>query len=124
MTLKSFTLVRTATAFVLAITISLFIVRGNFYLPLAAMAAAVVVLLFAKSKVKDVLYDERDLLLAGKAAMYSIKIYGLLAASLVMVLLALKKGDPVWEPVGSALAYSVCFLLVLYSLFYKFLARK
>jgi uncharacterized membrane protein len=115
MTYKNFRAIRVVIAFFLAMIIAQAVIFSNYILAAFAVAAAVAVIFIARKKVDEVLSDERDLQIAGKAARLSMSIFSVIGAVATFILLAERQASPFYDAVGSTLAYSVCSLLLLYS---------
>lgn len=118
MTLKQYTSARIAIVITLAMFVSVSVTARNYILPLVAAAAALL-LLFLRSKVADVIADERDYAIAGKAARWAMQIYAWAAVAGFFLLYALKGNDPVWAAVAYTLSYSACFILLAYSVIFR-----
>lgn len=123
MTAQRFGLWKVVIAVPLAATVSAFVTAGSYAVPLAAMITAVVVLFLLRRRVTDVITDERDYRVAGKAARVAMSTFSAVGALVVLVLFAERQTHPEWEPVASALAYAVCGLMLLYSLLFHYYAR-
>ncbi len=124
MTQKSFKFVRIITAFLLAMIMAQAVIFNNYILAIVAVISAVAVIFISKKKVKGVLTDERDHAIAGKAARLSLSIFSVAGAVITFVFMSLRNANPVYEAVGSILAYSVCALLLLYSVIFTFYEKQ
>jgi len=124
MSAKKFLFLRLAVAMVIAATVSASITAGNYFIPIPVVVVGALLLYITKKRVKDVLEDERDFAIAGQAARYSIFIFAFMAVIMVFMLLAFKTQNPYFEIIASTLSYSVCSLLIFYSLVFKYLAVK
>jgi uncharacterized membrane protein len=120
MTSKQFLFVRLLVVVLIAATVSSFIVAGNYIVPIMAAVTGAILLYSMKKKVKGVMEDERDYEVAGKAARYSITIFTAIASLVIIVLFSQREGNPQFELVGAVLAYSICALMILYSLIFKY----
>jgi uncharacterized membrane protein len=121
---NTFHRVRIFTAIIVAGVCSVLVVQGNYVLPIIIGITAVTALYAAKKQVKGVLADERDYLVAGKAARWTLCIYTIAAAVGSLVLMALRQNRPDYELAAQILAYSACFLLIVQSLLLKFFLKK
>jgi uncharacterized membrane protein len=110
-------------AVVIAGVVSMSVVQGNYILPLIIAITAAVVLYIMKRQVTGVLADERDYLVAGKAARWASSIYAILAAAGSMVLMAMRAENPIYETIAQVLAYSACFLLIMQSILFKIFSK-
>lgn len=123
MTHQKFKLIKIIIAMLLAAVIAQAVIFSNYVLAAFAVAAAIAVILVARKKVDEVLADERDYKIAGKAAKVSLNIFSVIGAAATFVLMAQDRANPVYEAVGSVLAYSVCGLLLLYSAVYVYFEK-
>ena len=104
----------------LGMIVASFVTAGNLVIPLIAVVVAFIAMYFLRSKVKAVISDERIEKIAGRASYmtYSISAVGIALAS--MVLMALRKDYPAYEPVAYSLAYIVCGMIFLYLVLFKY----
>lgn len=105
-------------------TISQSIIFENFILPIVAIIISTLILLFFRGKVKDIIADERDYLLAGKSALLSMQIFSWIAVLAMFVLFYFKHLNPAYEYIGMTLAYSVCLLMIMYSMIFTFQSKE
>ncbi len=115
MTLKAYNFYRMLATIIIAALISVFINLENFLVPIVTVITGMLLLYMLKKQVKEVIVDERDYELAGKAARYAITAFGFLSSIAVIILFALRTRSPLIEMAGSVLAYSVCLLMLLYT---------
>ena len=120
MTQKQFMLTRLVAATVLGIVVAQSMVMKNYVLPIVAVTVIFLSLILLKKKVKGVLADERDYALAGNASRWTITIYSLLACLAMFVFFAFRDINPAYEAIGSTLAYSACFLMILNGLIFRY----
>lgn len=121
MTEKKFKFYRIIIAATLAAIFSVSIVARNFAVPIISLVAAIGLIYMLKKNVKEVLEDERDYEIAGKAARYAMGIYSYLVMIIIFVLFFGRSYNQSFETVASILAYSVCSLIIIYSLAFKYL---
>jgi len=124
MTLKKFRILKIAIAMLLSALVAQAVVIDNFYLALAAVLIAMGLILGLKRQVKEVMADERDYEIAGKAARYALTVFSIISSSAVLILTFFKEAHPIFETAGAILAYAVCFLLLLNSLIFSYLSKK
>lgn len=124
MTLKKYQRIKLVIVFILALIFSQVLYLKSFILPIALMIISSLVLMLLRRRVKGVVFDERDYALGGKAALIAIQVYGWLAASGLFVLYSQREKNLVYEPIALTLAFSTCFLMLLYSFVFRYLARK
>jgi len=120
MTLKKYQQIRLLITVFTAAIFSQALVLRNFLIPLAVIIISSLLLLILRRRVKEVIADERDYLLAGKAASLAIQIYSWLAVLIMFFLYANRTLNPYYEAIAMTLAYSTCFLMIVYSLIFKF----
>jgi len=123
MTLKKYQQIKLIITVVIAIIFSQAIINQNYLIPLATLVIASLGLILLRRRVKEVVADERDYALAGKSASWAIQVYSWFAVVTMFVLYAFKNINPIYEPIALTLAYSTCFLMVVYSLIFKFQSR-
>ena len=111
---------RMGIVFVLAIAISQSITMGNYIIPIMLMVVASLALWYLRSLVKEVLVDERDYALGGKAALLSIQVFGWFAVILMFALYSQRKINPSYETIASTLSYSTMFLFLIYTLVFHY----
>lgn len=124
MTYKKFKAVKTVIAMLLAAVIAQAVIFSNYYLAAAAVLTALAIIFVARKKVNEVVADERDYQIAGKAARISMSAFSAIGAIITFVLMAQREANPLYEIIGSTLAYSVCFLLLLYSVLFSYYAKQ
>ncbi len=120
MTKKTYQIWRLVVVFVLAMVFSQSITMGNYAVPVALMVIASLFLWFLRSRVKDVLADERDYSTAGKAALLALQIFGWLAAVGTLILYSQRALNPFYEAVSLTLSYSVLFLFLVYGIVFRY----
>jgi len=120
MTLKQYSAARLVVTIVIAMIFARSIVLNNFIVPIAALAISVLALFYLRSRVSDVIADERDYLAGGKAALLAIQVYSWLAVVVMLVLYANRAVNPAYEPIATTLAFSTCVLMLLYSLLFRY----
>jgi len=121
MTLKKYNSIRIVVAMLLAVLISQSIVLRNYVLPIMGIAFSMGLLFYLRSKLKDeVLADERDYTIGGTSARWAIQIFDVFAVIVMIILYAKQDLNPSFLPVAITLAYSVCFLMILYALIFRY----
>lgn len=113
-----------AIAAVLGGLVSFSVVSENYVLLIIATITALILVLALRRRVSEVISDERDYYVAGKAARWTISVYAILAGLGSIILMAFRKTDPSLELLGSILAYSACFVMLLQSALFYFFAKK
>jgi len=100
------------------------VVAGIWQVPIITVAFGLVAMFMLRSRVTDVIEDERVHRIGEKAARKAFSIFGLGGALVGGVLIALRDAYPQFELVGYTLTASICVLLVLYMIFYWHYNRK
>ena len=124
MTKKTYQIYRLLLIAFVAAGISASLSLRNWYLAVAILIAAWGLLYILRRRVADVLADERDYQLAGRAATNAITIYGGISAVVGIALYAAYPDNTLLFFTGSALLYSACFLMILYSILFRIYAWK
>jgi uncharacterized membrane protein len=120
MTLKQFRAIQLFLVMVLAVVVGWATVRQNYVIPIVATALAVMLLFYLQNKVKEIIADERDYEVGGKAARLAISVFAWLMIIVMFALLAFRGQNPDFEILAVTLGYSVCLLMVIYSLFFRY----
>lgn len=124
MTLKKYKTIRIIVAMFLGILVSQSIIFRNFILPVIGIAFSSCLLFYLRSKLKnEVIADERDYKIGGDSARWSIQIFSIFALMAMIILYAKQDLNPFFLPIAVTLAYSVCFLMILNSLIFRFFDR-
>jgi uncharacterized membrane protein len=123
---KTFSILRIIAVAIVSISVSYFINMGNWYVPVITVAISWAFLYFMRKKVKQVIADERDYMIAGKASQIAMHTYLLLSVIAGLVLYSLGLGDKEGILFGTAttLLYSACFLMLLYAILFKIFEKK
>ena len=124
MTLSQYKKVRLATVFVTAIVFSQSIIFHNFIVPVAVLAASSLMLFYLRKKVKGIIADERDYVIAGKSALLAIQLFSMAAVIVMFFFYSLRGAEPYYEPIALTLAISVCALMLIYSAIFKYQIRR
>ena len=124
MTLKQYTALRIVIAMVLAAFISSSIVRHEYFWPVIALICSMIFLFAVRSRVAEILADERDHAIGGRAARWAIQLFCLITVLMMFVFLWQGEREPQMTVVAQVLAYAVCTLMLLYALIFKILARS
>lgn len=120
MTLKQFTVIKLVFTVLLAVVFSQAIIREIYLWPIVLLIAAALILLYLRSRVKEVIADERDYLTGGRSALLAVQIYAWVAVIGLLILYANRGLNPAYEPVAMTLAYSTCLLLLLYAVIFRY----
>lgn len=120
MTLQTYKKWKLAVVFVLAMVISQSLVAENFLIPIMAIIVGSLAMLYLKGQVKEVIADERDYLIAGRASLLAMQIFGWFGVIVMFILYSQKDSNPYYEPIAMTLSYSVLFLFFMYALIYRY----
>lgn len=125
MSFKSFKLLRLITGIILGIFVAWAAANGIAWIPIPAVIAVIIILLLFRRSVKEVTVDERTYSIAYKASRFTFVVFGVGAVTIGATLLALgQAGQPELKPVGFTLAYSICALILVYGIAYRYYNRK
>lgn len=98
---------------------------GNLVLLMVAFALGPVALYLLRSKIEEILEDERIQMIHEKASARTVQIFALIAASLGAILIALSRGGYAdFSQSGFTLVYSACVLLILHLILRSYYRRK
>jgi uncharacterized membrane protein len=122
MKIKTFKTIKLIMIIISAMVFSEAIILKNYYIPIAVIIIIALVLFILRRQVKEIIADERDFALAGKAGMIATQFFSWVAVIVMFILYAQRDYNPYYEPVGAALAFSVCFLMLVYVLAYYYLS--
>jgi len=120
MTLKQFERTKWVLALILGALMAMSITLKIYLIAVFSVLIAILLMLVLKHQVKEVLADERDYEISGKAAKWTMNIYCAFAVILAFTFLIARDFSPNFVLVGTTLAYSACALLLLYSLIFKY----
>lgn len=121
---RLFSVLRVVTAAVVAVVVAFSINYGNWYLPVIFIVAAWIFMYALRKNVKEVIADERDYRIAGKAAGWAMRIYIMVSVIAGLVLYIAEEGNEVLFAVGNIFLYSSCFLMIVYTVLYKIYERR
>lgn len=124
MTKKTFLIYKIIAIIILAVAINVSVHYGNWYLPAAFLVAALVLLYVLRGRVKEVIADERDYKISGKASGLAMRIYAILSVIIGLILYIAEKDNDVLFTIGSVLLYSAAFLMILYVILFKIYEKK
>ena len=120
MDLKTYQKWKMGVVFVLALVISQSLVAENFIIPIMAIIVGSLAMFYLKSQVKEVIADERDYLIAGRASLLAMQIFGWFGVILMFILYSQKGINPYYESIALTLSYSVLFLFFVYAIIYRY----
>jgi uncharacterized membrane protein len=125
MSFKQFTIIRLGVIIIMAGLVGWAVSQGNYWIPIPAVIAALVIMLLFRRGVKEIVVDERVYSIAEKAAYLAFRIFGIAAAVIGATFVALGfEAVPELYPIGLTLAFSVCGLVLIYYIAYTVYKRK
>ena len=124
MTKKAFSIWRIIAVMVVSTTVGTFINLGNWYLPVISVIASWIFLSAMKKRVKEVIADERDYMIAGKASNHAMNVHILISVIVGIILYTVGGREGMMLGIATTLLYSACFLMLLYSVLFKIYERK
>lgn len=126
MTLKHYKICRLLIIFLLSLSISVSLSLENYYLPLVFIISSFAGMYYCRKHLQTttIMADERDFKVAGRAARYSINIYGILGSIATFILMAISQKTGPLYILSQYLAYSICFLMLLNAILFRYLSKK
>ncbi len=115
---KKYGLVRTLVAVMVGGAVGYAAQNNQPFLAVFSVVVGLILLEFAKRRVDEPLVDERVERVTEKASRKTLEVFGVAAALLTAVLVALGRGE------GYVLGFAVCVVLVLYLAFYVLYSRS
>ena len=120
MTLQTFKKWQIGLTFILSMIVSISIVMQNSMIALTAMIIGSLLLIQLRRSVKGVIADERDYDIAGKSALLAMRIFGWIGSIVMVILFSFRGRSPFIEPVAYTLSYSICLLILMYTVISKY----
>jgi len=122
---KKFKLYGLIITIVVGFIIGLSAIRGEPIMAITAVVIGMIVLYALKSRVKQVLEDERIYRISEKASRRTIQVVGTTTGILGLTFIGLSKnGYLELTDVGFSLAYFATILLMVYMIFYSYYSKK
>ncbi|MFX1538332.1 MAG: DUF2178 domain-containing protein [Promethearchaeota archaeon] len=98
---------------------------GNIVLLMVAFVVGPVALYLLRSRIEEVMEDERIHLIHEKASARTVQVFAMITVSLGAILIALSRsGHADFSQSGFTLAYSACALLILHLIFRGYYRKK
>jgi len=120
MTLKQFRFIQLFLVMILAGLVGWATVRQNYVIPIIATTLTIVLLFYLQNKVREIIADERDYEIGGKAARLAITVFCWIMIIVMFAFLAFRGQSPEFEIIAVALGYSICLLMALYTFFFRY----
>ena len=121
---KTFSIYKIIAIIIVTIIVGISINFGNWYLPVIAIIASWLFLYSSRKRVKEVIADERDYIIAGKASALAMNTYLMLSSIIGIILYSVGRESAVLFNIALTLLYSACFLMVLYVVLFKMYEKK
>jgi uncharacterized membrane protein len=116
MSYKTYRLWKAVVTAIVAVLVAWSVLNGNALIPIPTVIAGVVIIYLFHRGVKEVVVDER---------VYSVRIFGTLAATTGATLIALSRGgSPDVGQAGFTLVYAACAIIVIYYIAFIYYNRK
>lgn len=122
--LKSYNKIRLVLVVIMSMIFSQSIIFENFIIPIFVMIIWSLTLFYLRSKVTEIIADERDYVLAWKSSFLAIQVFSWISVILMFVLYAFKNENQYFEIIAEVLAFSVCIIMILYSFIFSFLNKN
>lgn len=122
--LKTYKIINFLSIFILSFSTSICIVQKNYILPIFLMVIFTLFLFFLKKTVKEVVADERDYEIAGKASLYTIQIFSWILVILMFIFYSFQEKFPFFEFIAILMSWLVCLMLLIYSVIWIYLQKK
>ena len=100
------------------------VIFSNYILAIIAVVGALLVVFTSAKKVEGVSSDERTISIGGHAARMSVTIFSVFGAAISFILIMQRGAGEIYQATGYVLSYSVCALLILYSLLFKYYEKQ
>ncbi len=123
MILKKYNKIRLGMVFVTALIFSQSLVLHNFFIPIMVLGISSLVLFYLRKKVIDVIADERDYQIGGKSALLAIQLTSWVGAIVMFIFYALSDKNLFYKPIAMTLAFFICFLMLTYSIIFKYYSK-
>ena len=123
MSLKTSRWLQAVMAAILAGTLTAALISQNIIYALVGAVAFVIAVRISPNSTKEVVADERDLGLIGKAARASLRLFGPVGAAVAFIFLYEGRFNPTYETIGVTLVCAVAGLLVLYKILMEYYRR-
>jgi uncharacterized membrane protein len=124
MSKKTFLVIKIITAAILGAVVALSVNYGNWKLPVIVVLTAFVFLNVSKKRVTEVMEDERDYRIAGKASRVAMTVYVMVSVILGLILYIAGRQNSAMFAAGNVMVYSACFLMFIYSVLFKIYAKR
>lgn len=121
---KKYTTLRKIMIVIIGAGVAVSVVFENLIVAFAIIILGMGILVGLKNRLKVKIEDERIYLIAQKASMRTVQIFGFIMATISITMLILREVYENFELIGSVLAYSACGFLLIYGIFFGYYSRK
>jgi len=124
--MKSFRRTKILIGSIISTMVAVALTTGNIYLAIVGILIGTLFMALVKYRSKEVLVDERADEISGRAARitYTIVTVFLGLISLFMIYAGRLTSEVYLESLGTVFCYTVCLIVAIYSMSYKYLDRK
>ncbi|MDD4409077.1 MAG: DUF2178 domain-containing protein [Candidatus Pacebacteria bacterium] len=119
MTAKSYRNIKLVIVIILSIIFSQSLIYQNFFLSIGVLIIGSLVIASMGKRVKEVIQDERDFEVGGRAALQAIQIYSWIGVIVMFILKSQAVTNPKYDPIATTIAFSVCILMLLYGFIFR-----
>lgn len=124
MTLKTYNRIRLLIVVITAFIFSQSLVLRNFFIPIVVLGLSSLILFYLRKKVTELIADERDYQIGGKAALLAIQLTSWIGVIVMFVFYALGDKNPIYQPIAMTLAFSICILMLTYSIIFQYYNKR
>ncbi len=126
MSAKTYSMLMKVIAVALAALIAISVVRElPLYIPVLGVMVALAIASIFRRLVKETISDERNRRIDEKATALSYRIYTIVTAAFILIVMMLRSSLPSWVGIaGETLAYSLCGLMLMHLASTKYYGRK
>jgi uncharacterized membrane protein len=125
MSYRAYRILKLITIIILVALTILAIDRGIAWIPIPAGVIAVIIMLFTRQRVKEVVADERNYTIAHHASRFTFQTAAIIMAYVGVTLAALARdGHPELGPYANTLIFSAVGLTVIYIMSYLYYSGK
>lgn len=126
MKLKTFKIIKVITSIVVTIAVVSAVVMANIFLALTGIIIGMIILIITRTRVKEIIVDERVKSAGGKASQttYVIAVLTMGWTSVLIMIFNTQNYFPYLESMALLFAYITIFLIVVYHISYRYFINK
>jgi uncharacterized membrane protein len=122
---KTFRTWQAIIGMIIGVTTGASVAAGIWIIPIPVIFIGMLIVIFLRRRVKEIVADERTFTIAQKASRLTLQIAIIGMAAMGIILFSLSHGEsPVLTQTGFAFEYSACVLLIINTLAYNYYSRK